>query len=291
MTTLTSKRCPRQVIGAILTAMAVVLLATGTFTFLSAPAGAASECGDYSYGFAGTRLINDGISTSAGPFAIDLPAGTYTVTLVSNDHHDTQINAETQPGETYHVVLNSGYVSPASTDIPDDLNDMTTTFTNQKIEASTTISVKHSGVPGINSVNVLCIGFTPEAAIAPISETPVPEEPVKLPVVDTPIEVAPPTAIVDPPAEVTPPAAVVNPPVEATPPTDLLIPPVVEERPVEPEVKSKVELPPVEAQVDPPAITQLAITGPSTQAMALLGLGLLFILLGGLLIRGEKQFA
>ena len=144
---------------------------------LSATSGASYGCGQYSYGFTGTRLLNDGISDVAGPYSIDLPAGTYTVTLVAHDHHDTQVGVPTQPGEQYVVVLDSGYTSPPSTDIADDATVTNTVFPRQVIGASTSITVRHGGVPGINSVDVVCVGFTPEAVSEPGIEPPV-EEPV-----------------------------------------------------------------------------------------------------------------
>ncbi len=140
------------------------LTALALSTLAMAPASAASGCGTYSYGFEGTRLLNDGISNSAGPFAIDLPAGTYTVTLVAHDHHSTQPDVPSQANEQYRVVLDSGYVSPPSNDIPDSSDTTTTVFTGQVIGASSTISVTHVGLPGINSVDPICVGFTPEAA-------------------------------------------------------------------------------------------------------------------------------
>jgi len=59
--------------------LAIGTLVLGVLTLTPVAAGAQNGCGEYSYGFAGTRLLNDGISDSAGPFTIDLPAGTYDV--------------------------------------------------------------------------------------------------------------------------------------------------------------------------------------------------------------------
>lgn len=140
-------------------------------TLTAVPAGAATGCGTYSYGFEGTRLLNDGISTSAGPFTIDLPAGVYTVTLVAHDHHSTQPDVPSQTGEQYHVVLDSGYVSPASNDIPDDVDTNTTVFSGQVMKQSNAISVEHAGAPGINSVNVICVGFTLEESAPKIVDS------------------------------------------------------------------------------------------------------------------------
>ena len=90
------------------------------------PAGAQSDCGEISFGFEGTRLLNDGISNTAGPFPADIPAGTYTVTLIGHDSHDTQEAGPSQTGEQFRVVLDTGYTSALSIDIPDDANTSTT---------------------------------------------------------------------------------------------------------------------------------------------------------------------
>lgn len=273
----------QQHLAMALIAIATLLLAFGTLALISPPAGAQNGCGTYSYGFAGTRLLNDGISTSAGPFAATIPAGTYTVTLVSHDHHDTQVDIPSQTGEQYHVVLDSGYVSPPSNDIPDTATTITTTFTRQVISASTTISVKHAGAPGINSVDVLCVGFTPEAVAEPVTEdAPTPDLPATPPPTVPPLE----QITVETPA----PTQTPGDPVQlerdpAGPTTDIPEPAVVRpETPVEPEVRGIVETP-------TPPLLQLAITGPSTEAFMLIGLGLALIALGGLLVRGERRFS
>lgn len=244
MTTLSSTRTLRTIVALPLVAMVTLMLAFGTLALLGSPAGAADGCGTYSFGFDGTRLLNDGISNSAGPFAADIPTGTYTVTLVSHDHHDTQVDIPSQLAEQYHVVLDSGYVSPASSDIPDTANNMTTTFAGQQIDASAEISVRHVGTQGINSVDVVCVGFTPEAIAEPVAEEP--EQDILIPL-----------ALARDP-EVTP-------------------PPVIEA-----EVKGIVESP-------LPATAQLAITGPSTQAIALLIVGFVLIAVGALLTREGKR--
>lgn len=150
---------------------AITLAAVG-LPALTSPLGASEGCGTYSFGFPGTRLLNDGISDSAGPYPIDIPGGIYTVTLVAHDHHDTQVGVPTQPGEQYYVTLDSGYASPLSTDIADDENRTTSVFTSQRVEASTAITVRHGGTPGINSVDVICVGFTPQAITEPPKEPP-----------------------------------------------------------------------------------------------------------------------
>ena len=148
--------------------IAAVIIASGVLVG-PGTAGASETCGEFSFGFEGTRLFNDGISNSAGPFPIELPAGTYDVTLVAFDSHSAQSSVETQPGEQFTVQLDNGYVSPPSLDIPDDADSTTTVHGSQEIPtAASAISVHHLGVPGINSVDVVCVGFDPIADTTPV---------------------------------------------------------------------------------------------------------------------------
>lgn len=151
--------------------VAVLILAAATLAGQSA-AGASGDCGEFSFGFEGTRLLNDGISNSAGPFAISLPAGTYDITLVAHDLHSHDSTVNTQPHEQFVVRLDNGYVSPPSADIPDDIDNTTTVHRAQHIASPAgAISVHHVGIGGVDSVDVLCVGFDPIAeapAAAPV---------------------------------------------------------------------------------------------------------------------------
>jgi LPXTG-motif cell wall-anchored protein len=231
---------------------------------LSATAGASAGCGQHSYGFTGTRLLNDGISDMAGPYSIDLPAGTYAVTLVAHDHHDAQVGVPTQPGEQYVVVLDSGYTSPPSTDIADDATVTTTIFPGQVIGASTSITVRHGGVPGINSVDVVCVGFTPEADSDAVIEGPsIPADDVPAqPDIEAPAE--------EPVQDIGDPVGIVREP-EIVPPAEITT-----------EVKGTVEA--------PPAAPQLALTGPGAHAQTMVLLGVVMISFGALLLRRERRF-
>ncbi len=263
--------------------LTAVLLGAIVAPALFSRAGAATGCGDYSYGFEGTRLLNDGISDVSGPYPIDLPAGVYTVTLVAHDNHDTQVNVPTQSGEQYVVELDSGYTSPPSTDIPDDKILTTTVFTNQTVGASTQITVRHGGEPGINSVDVLCVGFTPEDSQDPDAEVPTPEPPaiepppIETPTSDDPVveEPTPENPVTEPPAT-DPPVQDISDPVSVT-----RIPQIVPPAVVVPEVSGTVELPPV--------TPQLAITGPGAHAELLVSVGAVLVSLGVLLVRRERR--
>ena len=266
-----------------------VLIGLGASLVATAGAGATTACGEYSYGFAGTRLLNDGISNSAGPFPIDLPAGTYTVTLVSHDFHDEQYDVPTQPGEQYVVVLDSGYVSPPSNDIPDDQNEMTTTHTGQVVPASTAITVRHLGVPGINSVDVLCVGFTPEPSTEPTTELPPETVPPAVPS-ETPAAEEPPPAVEapadeEPTQDISEPVSIVREPPAATPTTTAPSTP-------EPEVRGIVEEPADDVEIAGPVAqpAQLAITGPSLSSTLLL-IGLSMIALGVGLVSRERKLS
>ena len=206
-------------------------------------ASASDSCGEYSFGFLGTRLLNDGISNSAGPFPIDLPAGNYDVTLRSFDDHAAHPGQHEQTAEQFVVRLDSGWVSPPSVDIPDDDNWATTVHRGQTIEHSTAISVHHLGQGGVNSVEVLCVGFTPVADV----QTRV-EEPVADPEPSAPVD---PLSLQRPQPE---PAATAEP-----------IDPQYLTRPVspeiEPEVQGQVETGPVLALTGPPTALPLALAG------------------------------
>ena len=143
--------------GALLLGAAV--LAT-TVAAASGPAAATANCGTISFSFEGTRLINDGISHRAGPFAIDLPAGTYDVVMRSSDSHSEQAEQVDQEAERWWFELDSGWHSVATTDLPDDLDANMTMLMAQEVPASSSITLHHLGQGGVNSINPLCVGFT-----------------------------------------------------------------------------------------------------------------------------------
>jgi hypothetical protein len=229
----------------------VALLVVGGLSITAGALGATTEgCGTYSYGFTGTRLLNDAISTSAGPFTIALPAGTYDITMHSNDNHPSATYQTEQTQEQWFFELDSGYVSSPTDDIPDDQTTMITTIKNAQIDASTAITVKHLEQGAINSVNVECIGFTPsEVAIAGPATT------------STVAEVAAPTTVE--------PAKTVSSDTTAAPTTDAAV------TTVPTVVKAKVEVAPV---------AQLAVTGARSTAMILFGFVLVGLGLSGVLI-------
>ena len=244
------------------TLRALIALAT-ICTVLGSGIGAAAAsdgCGEYSFGFLGTRLLNDGISDSAGPFPITLPTGVYDVTLESFDDHTAHPGQVDQTAEQYVVILDSGWVSPPSIDIPDDSNRATTVHRDQVIAESTAISVRHLGEGGVNSVDVLCVGFTPATVALGLTEDPVDE-----PESSDPID---PLSLTRPQSET---------PESPSDPIDpqYLTRPVQEE--IEPEVQGQVETGPV-----------LALTGPSTATTLALA-GVVLLAMGSVLIGVERR--
>jgi len=235
----------------------VALLVVGGLTLTAGALGAASqECGSFSYGFTGTRLLNDGISMSAGPFTIALPADTYDITMLSNDNHPEPTYQNDQTQEQWFFELDSGYTSTPTNDIPNDQTTMITTIKNVKIDSSTAITVKHLEQGVINSVNVECIGFTPSTVAIAGPTTPT----------SKPAVTAPTTAV---------PAKTVSSDTTAAPTTDAAVTTV----PVA--VKGKVEVAPV---------AQLAVTGARSTAMIMLGFVLVGLGLSGVLIeQGFRQ--
>lgn len=268
--------------------LAIGTLVLGVLTLTPVAAGAQDGCGAYSYGFAGTRLLNDGISDSAGPFTIDLPAGTYDVTLVSHDSHSSQPDPH-QTEEQWFVELAAGWTSPLTPDLADELDDDRVIFSALEVPASTQITVRHRGVGGVNSIDVVCVGFTP----APEADEPIVEI---VPPVD-PILPDPPSEIDEedePEAEIVPPVGpIVNPPapapdedaprpepqeeIEVAGPQADLAPPVA---PVEPEVLGEIET---------PAAPELALTGPNDLLWTLTFGGAAMVLLGAVLVAREQR--
>lgn len=236
-------------------ALAVLVLSGAGIVGTATTANADTGCGEYSFGFAGTRLLNDGISNTAGPFTIAMPAGTYAITLHSFDDHIDHPGQTDQTQEQWYFTLDSGYISPVSSDIPDDAVSVTDTFTGVIDQDATSITVHHLGQGNVNSVSPMCVGFT---TVTPA--LPAPEEISEVPAVEAPVEVAGPELTMN----------------------DVPVVPV--------EVKPAVEVkaPAVAAPVPSPA-PQLAITGPSAYTWALILAGASLLALGAALVLEERR--
>lgn len=161
-------------------ATATLIVIGATLVGASAHASASMGCGDYSFSFEGTRLLNDGISDAAGPFPISLPAGTYDITPHSFDDHSAHPGQVEQTQEQWYFTLDNGYESPISSDIADDVVYSSDVFTAVALEDATAITVQHLRAGGINSVSPLCVGFTTTAAPSPATGETNVSEPIVL---------------------------------------------------------------------------------------------------------------
>lgn len=245
-----------------ITVIAVVFGVLGIVGTATA-AGASTSCGQYSFGFEGTRLINDGISDTAGPFPIVLPAGSYDVTMRSHDAHDEHPGQTEQTQEQWYFTLDSGFMSAPSSDVPDEENTMVNTFPSVSISESTSITLHHLGQGGVNSVDPICVGFNP--AVTP---QPVVAPPAEAPLVEVP--------------DARQPGVEINGPVQPA---------------VKPEVKGVVEI--RQAELIPPAALvkapapsvapQLALTGPSAGMWVFALSGASLILLGSALVAQGRR--
>ena len=237
-------------------ATAAFVLAGASLVGTASAANAATGCGEYSLGFEGTRLLNDGISDSAGPFVISMPAGTYDITLHSFDDHAAHPGQVEQTQEQWYFSLDSGYSSPASSDIALESNSSVDTIRGAVIEDTTAITVRHLGEGGINSVAPMCVGFTS------VSSAPV---------------------VVEPDTSVVPPETIVaGPPSPADEVTQISDVPVAVKQAVE------VKTPPVVLAAPAPTL-QLAITGPSAHMSMMVVLGAVLLVIGGALLVEERR--
>jgi hypothetical protein len=173
--------------------VATLTLVVGVwFTGVATATAATGSCGTHSIDLTGVRLINDGVSVQAGPFDFALPAGTYDITMLSNDNHPHESYQTGQTLEQWYFTLDSGYRSPPSVDIPSSETRTTTQFSAVTLAEASAISVHHLGLEGVNSVNVECIGFTP-TPVATTTTTTTPQilSPETVPDPPVPVEVAP----------------------------------------------------------------------------------------------------
>lgn len=170
------------------TAVALALFGGLVTTQTTGAAATDFRCGDVDIHLDGIRLLNDGISETAGPFAIILPAGRYDITVSSFDDHAAHPNQD-QPNEQWYFTLDSGYQSPVTSDIPDESNMTTDSWADQTIGATTSVTLWHLGVGNVNSVEPICIGFTAVPGSA-ADDDPMPESTV----VDDPAMVEEPAA-------------------------------------------------------------------------------------------------
>ena len=162
MSTSPKVRATRKRLARMFFSSAAVMLLLSTVGIAAGPLGAEESC-TLSVDFGDARLLNNGIDDAAGPFAAELAAGTYTITVVSEDFHSTQVGVGTQPAEQFHILTDSGYRSPATNDIADDSDTVTTVFTGQAIDDTTSISLVHALIgDAVNSVSPISACFEAE---------------------------------------------------------------------------------------------------------------------------------
>ncbi len=135
------------------------LVLGATFVVGAGVVAAQGGCGGTSVDLSGSRLLNDGVANVAGPFQVNLAAGTYDVTAISYDAHSTVVTGGDQSMEQWSFVLDSGYQSPLTADIADSSDWSTSTWGGQQIDGATSLKLVHRGAGGVNSVDPVCIGF------------------------------------------------------------------------------------------------------------------------------------
>lgn len=166
-----------------------------------------------------------------GPVSFSLPAGTYSVTLVTYDDHAIHTGPD-QPRETWVLILlDSGGVeitrSQPIADLPGPV-DWLTQQTNGNLVVSrpvASVMALHSAFPDASNPNSLipvcaslsAVQVDPTATPVPPTNTPVPPTPTPVPPTETPV---PPTATPDP-VDPTPTPDPVDPTPTTIPPTSI----------------------------------------------------------------------
>ena len=224
-------------------------------------------CGEFSYGFDGLQLSNDGSHSVAGPFEVELAEGSYDVIFqssssASNDTGESQDNNSQQ----WFVVLDSGYVSPVTSDITDDASYVVDVFEGQAIATSTSMTLQHVGGAGPNIVDPICVGFTPSREAVQVPDVPVDDSPIQI---AGPVLTTHDSEVIDSEVIASEPAVEVESAVEVAP--------VVES------AAAVENLPTVAATVVPSA--SLALTAPTSMIWWFVGLSIGFAAFGAWLLR------
>lgn len=110
--------------------------------------------------------------STVGPLSIDLPAGTYRVTLASYDAHIIKAPPQEQLREQYRVDLSNGSSTVSSSSTPDlpENDNMTSWVVDEALVVgfdATQITAVHTGPRGqIDSLSALCAVFQPVSEIS-----------------------------------------------------------------------------------------------------------------------------
>ena len=147
-----------RVVAVVMLVWAILLVTP----FFAPPASADSGCAGIYVDLSGPRLL-DQDGADAGPWVdVEVPAGVYSVTLVSADPTHQDFIDPSQTDETWLLSTNSGTSVGPTSDISDSSVFSTTTFSSVAFDAAvSTVRAEHSrtGV-NVNSVDPVSACFT-----------------------------------------------------------------------------------------------------------------------------------
>ena len=144
-------RANRNILAAMCIIAGVVLIAVAPVAADGEPV----ECVDVSVNFddAGLGALSKG-QTTLGPLSLDLSAGTYDVVLISSDPTHAPGAFTDQQNESWFIVLDNGYTSPKTPDIPDAELSVTVVVENVDLGAATAVTAVWAGqAPSHDSVH------------------------------------------------------------------------------------------------------------------------------------------
>ena len=265
------------------------------------PTGNQCASNEFSVAFDDTVvLLDNSTQASAGPFSVNVPAGTYDI-IVSTWNGFTDIPDQTM--EQWFFETDSGYTSPLTSDSSPALLQ-NQEFQNQTIGATTSVTLFHKapGMDSVNSVHPLCIGFRSVAApvTTTTTEAPVVTTTTEAPVVTTTTEAPVVTTTTEAPVvtTTTEAPAVAGPTTTAAPaaPTTTAAPaaPATTAAPAAtaaPAVAAQAETTTTTtaAPTDPTAAPELALTGPSELALSLGLTGAALVLAGSAAVVAARK--
>ncbi len=153
---------------------------TGAVT-VNRPVGNPCSSNEFSVAFDQSVLLLDPAPATAGPFSVDVPAGTYDIVV------STWFGFEDDPSQTmeqWFFTTDSGYTSP-TTDDPSIELLWNQEFQGQTIGDTTSVTLHHKapGMASANSVHPLCIGFRSVAVPEETTTTTAAPETTEAPVV------------------------------------------------------------------------------------------------------------
>lgn len=138
------------------------------------PTGNPCSSNEFSIAFDESVVLLDPDQVTAGPFSVNVPAGTYDIVV------STWLGFEELPAQTmeqWYFTTDSGYTSPITNDPSPELL-WNQAFEGQTIGDTTSVTLHHKapGMESVNSVHPICIGFR---SVAPVETTTTTEAPVE----------------------------------------------------------------------------------------------------------------